>query len=117
MRLSAEQLDEYALRVNTVCEAASQAAQRAYAEARMRNPDASVADVRETIIGIAETLLATYGDASGEVGASAYDEMAEASGADVPAAFVADPDQLAYDYIDSHARYLVGQLVPDREDI
>lgn len=89
----------------------------AYDAMRMADPNASVADVREGIIGIVESVVGTYGDAAGELAAERYDAMAADSGADVPDALISEEDDAMAEAIDRRARYIVGALVPDREDI
>lgn len=103
--------------ITTLADAAASAAMKAYDEARRADPLASVEDVRETIKDVLDQTLASYGDASGELAATMYEQLADEFGADVESAELAEPGEETYSYIDQRARYLVGRLVPEREDI
>lgn len=100
-----------------MCDEAARVAMEAYDAMRAADPGASVADVREGIIGIVESVVGSYGDAAGELAAERYDEMAADSGASVPDASISEEDDAMAEAIDRRARYIVGALVPDREDI
>lgn len=117
MLLRSSELDAYSSELNAVCDEAARVAMEAYDAMRMADPNASVADVREGIIGIVESVVGTYGDAAGELAAERYDAMAADSGADVPDALISEEDDAMAEAIDRRARYIVGALVPDREDI
>lgn len=117
MLLRSSELDAYSAELNAVCDEAAQVAMEAYDAMRRSDPGASVADVREGIIGIVESVLDTYGDAAGELAAERYDAMAADSGTDVHEALISEEDDAMAEAIDRRARYIVGALVPDREDL
>ena len=110
-------MDEYTADVNAVSDEAARVAMYAYDAMRIAYPNASVADIRDGITSIVESVLASHGDAAGELAAERYDAMAAASGADVPEAIIAEEDDAMANAIERRARYIVGCLVPDREDI
>ena len=110
-------MDEYTAEVNAVSEEAAQVAMAAYDEMRKANLNASVAEIREGIIGIVESMVASYGGASSEIAAEVYDALAESAGADVEPAELDEEDEAMRAAIDKRARYIVGDLVQEREDI
>lgn len=117
-QVSSRTVDGYSSLVASVSESASEAAMRAYDEIRRNDVNASIADVREGIKSIVEQCLASYGDASAEVGASMYSTLADNAGVTVPEPELPEPDDEAYRTIDSDARWMVGLFgFGDREDI
>ena len=86
-------MDEYTAEVNAISEEAAQVAMAAYDEMRRSNPNASVAEVREGIIGIVESMVASYGGASSEIAAEVYDALAESAGADIEPAELDEEDE------------------------
>ena len=110
-------MDEYTAEVNAVSEEAAQIAMAAYDEMRRSNLNASVAEIREGIIGVVESMVASYGGASSEIAAEVYDALAESAGADVEPAELDEEDEAMRAAIDKRARYIVGDLVQEREDI
>lgn len=115
--LRAEALEAYGERVDTLAERAGEAAGRAWDAMMAANPLAGVAEVREGAIEIVRAAMESYGDASAELGASLYDELARANGADVPPAELPEVGDGAYAAVDASMRYAVRLLVPEREDI
>ena len=117
--LTARELSDYDEKLERVAVAAGNSAARAYDALRVQDLNAPVADVRESIIDLIESLTSRYGDAASEVAASLYDSMAERSGADVEPAELADETQDEERAIDKRVRYLVRELAEpsDREDI
>ena len=110
-------MDEYTAEVNAVADEAAQVAMAAYDEMRKADLNASVADIREGIISIIESMVASYGGASSEIAAEVYDALAESSGADLEPAELDEEDEAMQAAIDKRARYIVGDLVQEREDI
>lgn len=110
-------MDEYTAEVNAVSEEAAQVAMDAYDEMRKADLNASVADIREGIIGIVESMVASYGGASSEIAAEVYDALAESAGADIEPAELDEEDDAMRAAIERRARYIVGDLVQEREDI
>lgn len=110
-------MDEYTAEVNAVSNEAAQVAMEAYDEMRRSNLNASVAEVREGVIGIVGSMVASYGGASSEIAAEVYDALAESAGADVEPAELDEEDEAMRAAIDKRARYIVGDLVQEREDI
>lgn len=117
MRIAKARLDEYSSELNAVADEAERVAMAAYDEMRRADPNADVADIREGIKEIVESVVASYGQAAGELACELYDELAVAAGADVPDAVPSEEDDEMADAIDSRARYVVGALIPEREDI
>lgn len=115
--LPRDRLDAYGEGIDALARAASEAAMAAYDEMRRRDVSASVAEVRESAIGIVEAASERYGSASGELAARLYDEMAAAAGASVEPASIPDEDEAAPESTDRQIRYAVGALVDEREDI
>ena len=110
-------MDEYTAEVNAVSEEAAQVAMAAYDEMRRSNLNASVAEIRDDIVGIVESMVASYGVASSEIAAEVYDALAESAGADVEPAELEEEDDAMRAAIEKRARYIVGDLVQEREDI
>lgn len=110
-------MDEYTAEVNAVSEEAAQVAMAAYDEMRRSNLNASVAEIRDGVIGIVESMVASYGGASSEIAAEVYDALAESAGADVEPAELDEEDEAMQAAIEKRARYIVGDLVQEREDI
>lgn len=110
-------MDEYTAEVNAVASEAAQVAMDAYDEMRKANLNASVAEIREGIVGIMESMVASYGGASSEIAAEVYDALAESAGADVGPAELDEEDDAMRAAIEKRARYIVGDLVQEREDI
>lgn len=117
MIVTRSDMDEYTAEVNAISEEAAQVAMDAYDEMRKSNLNASVAEVRDGIIGIVESMVASYGGASSEIAAEVYDALAESAGADVEPAELDEEDDAMRAAIDKRARYIVGDLVQEREDI
>ena len=117
MIVSRAAMDEYTAEVNAVSDEAAQVAMDAYDEMRKKNLNASVADIREGIIGIVESMVASYGGASSEIAAEVYDALAESAGADAEPAELDEEDDEMCAAIEKRARYIVGDLVQEREDI
>lgn len=117
MRIARERLDAYSSELNAVADEAERVAMAAYDEMRRADPNADVADIREGVKEIVESVAASYGQAAGELACELYDELADAAGADVPEAVPSEEDGETAGAIDSRARYVVGALVPEREDI
>lgn len=117
MRVTRAAMDEYTAEVNAVASEAARVAMAAYDEMRRSNLNASVADVREEVIGIVESMVASYGGASSEIAAEVYDALAESAGADVESAELDEEDEAMRAAIEKRARYIVGDLVQEREDI
>ena len=119
MRLTARDLADYDKKLGQVARAAGESAVWAYDAMRAANLNASVADVRESVIDLVESLASKYGDAASEVAATLYDSMAEGAGAAVRPAELADESQDERLAIDRRVRYLVRELAEpaDREDI
>lgn len=110
-------MDEYTAEVNAISEEAAQVAMDAYDEMRKANLNASVAEIRDDIVGIVESMVASYGGASSEIAAEVYDVLAESAGADVGPAELDEEDDAMRSAIERRARYIVGDLVQEREDI
>ena len=110
-------MDEYTAEVNAVASEAAQVAMDAYDEMRKANLNASVAEIRDGVIGIVESMVASYGGASSEIAAEVYDALAESAGADVGPAELDEEDDAMRAAIEKRARYIVGDLVQEREDI
>lgn len=110
-------MDGYSAEVNAVSDEAAQAAMDAYDRMREADIDASAADIRDGIIDIVESIVASYGGAVSEISAEVYDALAEASGADVEPAELDEEDDAMRAAIERRARYIVGDLVQEREDI
>ena len=110
-------MDEYTAEVNAVFEEAAQVAMDAYDEMRKADLNASVADIREGIIGIVESMVASYGGASSEIAAEVYDVLAESAGAGIEPAELDEEDDAMRAEIERRARYIVGDLIQEREDI
>lgn len=117
MRIAGERLGRYGDAVDRVAEAAGEAAAGALGRMRAESPGASVAEVREAAIAVVGAARASYGEAAGELAATLYDQLAFEAGADVPPAAIADADEEDLAAVERRVRYLVGALVPDREDI
>lgn len=117
MLVPSARMERYSDEVNAVATAAAEAAMAAYDELRRRDPLASVADVREGLIAIVESVATSYGAAAGELAAELYDVLAADAAAGVPEALVPDVDGTTLEVIDRTVRYDVGVLVPEREDI
>lgn len=117
MIVSRTAMDEYTAEVNSVAEESARVAMAAYDEMRKANLNASVADIREGVIGIVESMVASYGGASSEIAAEVYDALAESVGADVEPAELDEEDEAMRAAIEKRARYIVGDLVQEREDI
>ena len=110
-------MDEYTAEVNAVASEAARVAMAAYDEMRKADLNASVADIREGIISIIESMVASCGGASSEIAAGVYDALAESSGADLEPAELDEEDDAMQAAIEKRARYIVGDLVQEREDI
>lgn len=110
-------MDEYTAEVNAISDEAAQVAMTAYDDMRRSNLNASVAEIRDDIIGIVESMVASYGGASSEIAAEVYDALAESAGVDVEPAELDEEDEAMRAAIDKRARYIVGDLVQEREDI
>ena len=117
MIVSRAAMDEYTAEVNAVADEAALVAMDAYDEMRKADLNASVADIREGIVGIVESMVASYGGASSEIAAEVYDALAESAGDDVGPAELDEEDEAMQAAIDKRARYIVGDLVREREDI
>lgn len=117
MRIARASLDTYSSELNAVADEAERVAMAAYDEMRRADPNADVADIREGVKEIVESVAASYGQAAGELACELYDELAGAAGAGVPEAVPSEEDGEMAEAIDSRARYVVGALVPEREDI
>lgn len=117
MIVSKELLDEYTKEVNDVSAEAANVAMAAYDSMRASNLNASVEEIREGIIGIVESMVASYGGASSEIAAEVYDALASEAGADVDPAELDEEDEDVRAAIENRARYMVGVLVQEREDI
>lgn len=117
MIVSRAAMDEYTADVNAVADEAAQVAMAAYDEMRKADLNASVADIREELISIIESMVASYGGASSEIAAEVYDALAESAGADIEPAELDEEDEEMRAAIERWARYIVGDLVQEREDI
>lgn len=119
MMLTARDLAGYDESLERVATAAGESAERAYDAMRAANLNATVADVRESLIDLIESIASRYGDAASEVAASLYDAMAKGAGANVGPAELADEPQDGGSTIDRRVRYLVRELAetPGRDDI
>lgn len=117
MRVTRAAMDEYTAEVNAVASEAAKVAMAAYDEMRKASLNASVSEIREGIIGIIESMVASYGGASSEIAAEVYDALAESAGADVESAELDEEDEEMRAAIERRARYIVGDLVQEREDI
>ena len=117
MIVSRAAMDEYTADVNAVADEAAQVAMAAYDEMRKADFNASVADIREGIISIIESMVASYGGASSEIAAEVYDALAESAGADIEPAELDEEDEEMRAAIERRARYIVSDLVQEREDI
>lgn len=115
MKLVLADIERYGDRVDSIADKAGEAAARMYDEMRAENPNASVAEVREGIIEIAESVIASYGDMACELAAMEYDAMAEESGAKVPDAELPEIDDEMLEAVRGRVRYIVGALVHDDE--
>ena len=117
MRVPRDQMERYSDDVNAIADAAAEAAMAAYDEMLRRYPLEPVADVREGLIAVVESVATSYGAAAGELAAELYDALAVGAGAGVPEALVPDIGETALEVIDRKVRYYVDALVPEREDI
>lgn len=117
MRIAAARLERYSDEINTIADEAEEVAMAAYDAMREADLNASIADIREGIKYIVEGVVGSYGAVAGELACELYEELAEAAGADVPDAVSAEEDDEMAAAIDSRARYIVGALIPEREDI
>ena len=117
MIVSRAAMDEYSAEVSAVADEAAQVAMAAYDEMRKTSLNASVAEIREDIVGIVESMVASYGGASSEIAAEVYDALAESSRADVGPAELDEEDDAMRVAIEKRARYIVCDLVQEREDI
>lgn len=115
MKVGAKALDRYGERLDAVAEKAGEAAARMYDAMRARNPNTSVEEVREELVSIVESVLASYGDMACEVAADEYDAMARESGAKLPRAELPEIDDEAMSAIEGRIRYIVGDLAHDGE--
>lgn len=117
MRIAEARLDTYSSELNAIADEAERVAMAAYDAMRKADSNASIADIREGIKEIVESVVASYGQAAGDLACELYEELADAAGADVPGAAPSEEDDEMADAIDSRARYVVGSLIPEREDI
>lgn len=83
--------------------------EQSIAEYVRRNPGASVADVRDYAIDLAESIGRTYGSAVGSYTAALYDTVAEDLGRDLAPAEMSDPVDMAE--LERTVRYQAGKLV------
>lgn len=117
MKVSREGLDRYGSAVDQIAEMAGEAAREAYEVIRASDLNAPVADTRNALIDACNAIVEAYGNGSSEVAASFYDLLAEDAEADVRDADPATMNDNYFDSIDSGVRYIVGKLIPEREDI
>ena len=117
MKVSREGLDRYGSAVDQIAEMAGEAAREAYEGIRASDLNAPIADTRNALIDACTAIVEAYGNGSSEVAASFYDLLAGDAEADVRDADPATMNDNYFDSIDSGVRYIVGKLIPEREDI
>lgn len=117
MRVDPAMLDQYRQTVDRLADQAEQAALRAWDAMRLADMNMSVADLRDAMTNIIQTVTDTYGTAAGELACRLYDQLAEQNGRKPPEAAIPEYTGERDRAIEDRSRYLVGSLAEDREDI
>ena len=117
MRVDPATLDQYRRTVDRLADRAEQAALQAWDEMRLADMNMSVADLRDAMTDIVQTVADTYGTAAAELACRLYDQLAEQAGRNLPEAAIPEDTEERDRAIEDRSRYLVGALTADREDI
>lgn len=84
--ISRKTLAAYRRALDSTCRRAGESTRRALARWLSANPDATVAEIREASIAIADSLLGSYGDAASALGCELFDSVMELEGVNIGAA-------------------------------
>ena len=117
MRVDPATLDQYRRTVDRLADTAEQAALQAWDSMRLADMNMSVADLRDAMTGIVQTVADTYGAAAAELACRLYDQLAEQAGCKLPEAAIPEDTEERDQAIEDRSRYLVGVLTVEREDI
>ena len=109
MALSRQALSDYDATLSRMERAAADYVRRRVGAYMASYPEASVADVRDFVIGVVDDAVGAYGDAASTAAADLYDELAEASPKTLPTASVDTSDVSGY--VDKEVRYQAKKLV------
>ena len=117
MRVDPATLDQYRQTVDRLADMAEQAALQAWDAMRLADMNMSVADLRDAMTGIVQTVADNYGAAAAELACRLYDQLAEQAGRKLPEAAIPEDTEERDQAIEDRARYLAGALTVEREDL